>query len=194
MGVGELNAAGRHLQWRRAHDARQPGNLKKKKREWLTSLPKKKQYTAAAKSSTLDPTAKAIATLGALLQKDPKLAEILSAPTLVEADKKAIVDELTKQAGVQGPTIKNFLDTLAENNRLGLLGDVCEKFSTIISAARGEVEMKVTSAQVRASPFASFFFLPLSFCAAIGDASCPISGQTRAGEEGVSVESCVHAI
>ncbi|KFH48655.1 ATP synthase subunit-like protein [Hapsidospora chrysogenum ATCC 11550] len=104
-------------------------------------------YTAAAKSSTLDPTAKAIATLGALLQKDPKLAEILSAPTLVEADKKAIVDELTKQAGVQGPTIKNFLDTLAENNRLGLLGDVCEKFSTIISAVRGEVEMKVTSAQ-----------------------------------------------
>ncbi|KAL6855213.1 ATP synthase F0 subcomplex subunit OSCP atp5 [Amphichorda felina] len=104
-------------------------------------------YTAAAKSSTLDPTAKAISALGALLQKDVKLNEILSAPTLSSADKAAIVAELTKQSGAQDATVKNFLDTLAENNRLGLLGGVCEKFSTIISAARGEVEMKVTSAQ-----------------------------------------------
>lgn len=114
----------------------------------LTFLRQLPQYTAAAKSSTLDPTAKAISALGALLQKDVKLNEILSAPTLSSADKAAIVAELTKQSGAQDATVKNFLDTLAENNRLGLLGGVCEKFSTIISAARGEVEMKVTSAQV----------------------------------------------
>lgn len=56
--------------------------------------------------------------------------------------------ELVKQAGASGPTLKNFLDTLAENNRLGLLNGVIEKFGQIISAARGEVEMTVTSAQV----------------------------------------------
>lgn len=151
----ESSCSRRHLPWRRTRDAR---HQKESEEEASTAnVPCQKQYTAAAKSSTLDPTAKAIAALGALLQKDPKLAEILSAPTLTEADKKAIVTELTKQAGVQGATIKNFLDALAENNRLGLLGDVCDKFSTIISAARGEVEMKVTSAQVWASPFASFF-------------------------------------
>ena len=114
----------------------------------LTFLRQLPQYTAAAKSSTLDPTAKALSTLGALIQKDPKLGEILSAPTLSNADKSAIVAELTKQSGAQGATVKNFLDTLAENNRLGLLGSICEKFNTIVSAARGEVEMKVTSAQV----------------------------------------------
>ncbi|KAM5363565.1 hypothetical protein ACJZ2D_011949 [Fusarium nematophilum] len=107
----------------------------------------KTPYTAAVKTSSLDPTAAALANLGALLEKDPKLAAILSAPTLTEADKKTIVAELEKQAGAGNETVKNFLDTLAENNRLGLLPGVCEKFSSIISAARGEVEVTVTSAQ-----------------------------------------------
>ena len=116
------------------------------------------QYTAASKSSTLDPTAKALASLGNLVAKDPKLAAILNAPSLSPEDKTAIVAELSKQSGASTPTVKNFLDTLAENNRLGLLGGVCEKFSEIIAAARGEVEMKVTSAQVRLSlpPFDAF--------------------------------------
>jgi F-type H+-transporting ATPase subunit O len=113
----------------------------------LTTLSHCLQYTAAAKSSTLDPTAKALASLGALLEKDPKLSAILSAPTLNTDDKAAIVAELTKQSGASGPTVQNFLQTLAENNRLGLLGGVVEKFNEIISAARGEVEMRVTSAQ-----------------------------------------------
>ncbi|KAL6793559.1 ATP synthase delta subunit domain-containing protein [Trichoderma sp. SZMC 28013] len=104
-------------------------------------------YTAASKTSTLDATAKELAKLGGILDKDAKLAGILSAPTLTPADKSAIVAELVKQAGASGATLKNFLDTLAENNRLGLLKGVTEKFGQIIAAARGEVEMTVTSAQ-----------------------------------------------
>ncbi|KAJ4169417.1 ATP synthase F0 subcomplex subunit OSCP atp5 [Fusarium falciforme] len=104
-------------------------------------------YTAAVKTSSLDPTAAALSNLGALLEKDTKLAAILSAPTLTEADKKAIIEELAKKAGSGNETVKNFLETLAENNRLGLLPGVCDKFATIISAARGEVEVTVTSAQ-----------------------------------------------
>ncbi|KAJ3471174.1 ATP synthase F0 subcomplex subunit OSCP atp5 [Fusarium solani] len=104
-------------------------------------------YTAAVKTSSLDPTAAALSNLGALFEKDAKLAAILSAPTLTEADKKAIIEELAKKAGSGNETVKNFLETLAENNRLGLLPGVCDKFATIISAARGEVEVTVTSAQ-----------------------------------------------
>lgn len=44
-------------------------------------------------------------------------------------------------------TVKNFLKTLAENNRLGILQGVCEKFATLMGAARGEVDLTVTSAQ-----------------------------------------------
>jgi F-type H+-transporting ATPase subunit O len=85
--------------------------------------------------------------LGALIEKDPKLVAVLKTPTLADADKKAIVDELVKQINAKDETVKNFLATLAENNRLGLIPGVVDKFSTIISAARGEVELTVTSAQ-----------------------------------------------
>ena len=85
------------------------------------------------------------------MQKDPKLVTILKAPTLSVADKSAIVAELQKHTGASGETIKNFLATLAENNRLGLLPGVCGKFNELMSAARGEVELVITSAQVRAS-------------------------------------------
>ncbi|WYZ37491.1 hypothetical protein EsH8_II_000997 [Colletotrichum jinshuiense] len=104
-------------------------------------------YTAAVKSSSLDPTAKALSTLEALVAKDPKLSTILAAPTLSTEDKEAIVAELTKQAGAGSQeTVKNFLAALAENNRLGLLPGITQKFGEIMSAARGEVELIVTSA------------------------------------------------
>merc|ERR1712000_720548 len=115
-----------------------------------------RSFAAAANADAQPPVAvfgldgtyaTALSKLSALIAKDSKLSAILSAPTLSAEDKSAIVAELAKQSGAQGPTIKNFLDALAENNRLGLLGGVCEKFETIHSAARGEVEMTVTSAQ-----------------------------------------------
>lgn len=87
-----------------------------------------------------------------MIQKDSKLVSILETPTLSPADKSAIVAELQKNAG-SNDTVKNFLATLAENNRLGLLPGVCAKFAELISAARGEVEMVVTSAQVWDSGF-----------------------------------------
>ncbi|GKT98199.1 atp synthase delta subunit [Fusarium langsethiae] len=104
-------------------------------------------YTAAVKTSSVDAAADALVKLGALIEKDPKLVAVLKTPTLADADKKAIVDELVKQINAKDETVKNFLATLAENNRLGLIPGVVDKFSTIISAARGEVELTVTSAQ-----------------------------------------------
>ncbi|KAI0459011.1 ATP synthase delta subunit-domain-containing protein [Xylaria acuta] len=106
-------------------------------------------YTAAVKTSTLDPTARALSALGDLFAKDAKLASILATPTLSAGDRSAILAELQKNIGAAGSneTVKNFLSTLAENNRLALLKDVCDKFGQLISASRGEVEMIVTSAQ-----------------------------------------------
>jgi F-type H+-transporting ATPase subunit O len=65
-------------------------------------------------------------------------------------DKSQIIQELQKHMGAadKGDIVKNFLKTLAENNRLGILEGVCEKFTTLMGAARGEVEMTITSAQV----------------------------------------------
>ncbi|KAF4537345.1 ATP synthase subunit 5 [Lasiodiplodia theobromae] len=107
------------------------------------------QYTAAAKTSTLEPVSKALENLANVFKKDAKLAEVLSAPTLTESDKKQIVAELTKIVGTADKegVVKNFLETLAENNRLGVLQPVTEKFAQLMSAYRGEIELNVTSAQ-----------------------------------------------
>ncbi|KAJ9615148.1 ATP synthase F0 subcomplex subunit OSCP atp5 [Cladophialophora chaetospira] len=105
-------------------------------------------YTAAAKQSALDPTAKAIASLLQILQTDTKLPQILQAPTLSDKDKSQIIAELEKHTGGadKSGTVKNFLQALGENNRLGLLEGVCEKFGTLMRAQRGELELTVTSA------------------------------------------------
>ncbi|MCJ1448436.1 MAG: ATP synthase F0 subcomplex subunit OSCP atp5 [Stictis urceolatum] len=105
-------------------------------------------YTAAAKRSSLDSTSKALAALSDILKKDTKLPSILAAPSLSPDDKSQIVQELQKHTGGadKGDTVKNFLKTLADNNRLGILEGVCDKYTTLMGAARGEVEMTVTSA------------------------------------------------
>ncbi|OOF99575.1 hypothetical protein ASPCADRAFT_41243 [Aspergillus carbonarius ITEM 5010] len=105
-------------------------------------------YTASAKSANLDQTSKALASLGQLLKADRKLTGIISAPTLTVGDKQQIVQELQKVAGAdKADILKNFLNTLAENNRLGLLEGICEKFATLMGAHRGEIELNITSAQ-----------------------------------------------
>jgi F-type H+-transporting ATPase subunit O len=48
----------------------------------------------------------------------------------------------------KGDTVRNLLKTLAENNRLGILHDICEKFETLTGAAKGEIDLIVTSAAV----------------------------------------------
>lgn len=48
----------------------------------------------------------------------------------------------------KGETVKNFLKTLSDNNRLGILQDVCDKFGILMGAARGEIDLTVTSAGV----------------------------------------------
>lgn len=74
------------------------------------------------------------------------------APTLTSEDKQGIVAELTKHIGREDKegVVKNFLTTLAENNRLAVLQGVVEKYAILMGAQRGEVELTVTSAQVRA--------------------------------------------
>jgi F-type H+-transporting ATPase subunit O len=107
------------------------------------------KYTAAAKQQALDNVSRALENMSTTFKKDTKLQSILTAPTLSTSDKKQIVAEIQKSTGVQDKTntLTNFLNTLAENNRLSVLEGVCEKFAQIMSAARGEIEMTITSAQ-----------------------------------------------
>jgi F-type H+-transporting ATPase subunit O len=86
---------------------------------------------------------------------------LIAAPTLTDSDKSAIVQELEKHTGGadKSGTVKNFLQALAENNRLGLLEGVTDKFGTLMSAARGEMEVTITTASVSFAPFLRSWYL-----------------------------------
>ncbi|KAL2057042.1 hypothetical protein ABVK25_002781 [Lepraria finkii] len=105
-------------------------------------------YTAAVKSSSLETVSKSLAVLSEVFKKDKQLPIILTAPTLSVGDKSQIVQELQRHMGGQdkADTVKNFLKTMADNNRLGILEGVCEKFTTLMGAARGEIDLTITSA------------------------------------------------
>ncbi|KAK6360389.1 ATP synthase F0 subcomplex subunit OSCP atp5 [Orbilia blumenaviensis] len=106
-------------------------------------------YIASAKNSTLDTVDKSLKSLKTLLDKDPKLTSVISSPTLSASDKSSLVAEIQKAVpGASGDkNFKNLLEVLAENNRLGLLGGIAEKFGVLMGAHRGEVEATITSAQ-----------------------------------------------
>ena len=108
------------------------------------------QYTAAAKTSSLDAVSRAMENFQATFKKDKQLQKILSAPTLSIEDKQQIVQELQKHVGQDKEgIIKNFLNTLAQNNRMGVLEGVVNNFGILMGAHRGEIELVVTSAAVR---------------------------------------------
>ncbi|KAK9472382.1 putative atp synthase [Dipodascopsis tothii] len=103
-------------------------------------------YTASAKSSAQDATAKSLTSIKNLLAKDSKLGEILADPALSASDKTIIVETIISAVGTSDASVKNLLTVLAENNRLSMLPGIIEKYGTLMSAFKGEIEATVTSA------------------------------------------------
>lgn len=102
-------------------------------------------YTASVKNSSIETTEKSLAGLKGLIQKDDKLNTVLENPSLSSEDKKNLVDTITKSANVD-KTTANFLNLLAENNRLGIISGVVSQFEILSNAHHGIVEATVTSA------------------------------------------------
>jgi F-type H+-transporting ATPase subunit O len=70
---------------------------------------------------TLDLTSKAIINLSNIFIKDIKLIKVLLTLRLTDKDKFAIMAKLSKYISTTVATVKNLLQTLAKNNRLGYL-------------------------------------------------------------------------
>lgn len=69
----------------------------------------------------------------------------MSNPALSSQDKKVVVDTLSRASKAE-QTVSNFLNVLAENNRLSLLPAIADKFETLSNASKGIVEATITSA------------------------------------------------
>jgi len=71
---------------------------------------------------------------------------LLKNPLLTKQQKQNVVNELGTNQKANALTV-NTLSVLAENGRLGRLPGVMKSFGLLISAHRGEVKAKITSAK-----------------------------------------------
>ncbi|MGH8007992.1 MAG: ATP synthase F1 subunit delta [Candidatus Binatia bacterium] len=76
---------------------------------------------------------------------DPTLAQVLALPTLPLKTRKEIVEQLVKTLSLE-PLLSNFFRVLAENDRLGALGEVERAYQHLLERALGRVRATVRSA------------------------------------------------
>ncbi|CCJ30111.1 unnamed protein product [Pneumocystis jirovecii] len=101
-------------------------------------------YNAAMKNASLEKTEKQLSSLCSIINRDPKLSMVLNNPSLSFKDRSVIAEVLAKSLG-NDKLIFNFLEIVAEKNRLNLIKDIVKKFSYLMSAKKGEIEVIVTS-------------------------------------------------
>ena len=104
-------------------------------------------FTAASKETSIESASKSLAKLSETAQKDKKLNVILTNPALSAHDRKTVAQTLAKVDSNLDSTVRNFLNVLAENNRLDLLPKVSSQFNILADAYNGLVQGSVTSAQ-----------------------------------------------
>lgn len=86
------------------------------------------------------------------LDSDPKLQSVVVNPALSHREKLDVVQLLTQTGGGSAEAskaVKNLLEVMSENSRLGHLNGVVNAFEKIMRAHKGEVDVVVTSSQVR---------------------------------------------
>lgn len=99
------------------------------------------------KNASLEKTEKQLSSLCSIINRDPKLSMVLNNPSLSFKDRSVIAEVLAKSLG-NDKLIFNFLEIVAEKNRLNLIKDIVKKFSYLMSAKKGEIEVIVTSVSV----------------------------------------------
>lgn len=102
-------------------------------------------YKSAVSLKQYEQSYKSLETIKENLAKDNgKLAGLISNPTLNSEERAAFVQALDKSAAVP---VKNFLNILAENNRLNLLPSIISDFEKLNLAHNNIVNCKVFSVE-----------------------------------------------
>ncbi|GAB6030977.1 ATP synthase subunit O, mitochondrial [Chamberlinius hualienensis] len=103
-------------------------------------------YSAAVKQKKLETVEKDLKEFKNLLKTDSKLAEFMDNPVLKRQLKRdAIIDVLNKKKSCD--LTVNALTLMADNGRFDKLDGLCNAFSKIMSAYRGEVVCEIISAK-----------------------------------------------
>lgn len=102
-------------------------------------------YELASESKAVTAVEGDLDKLGAAILGNADLAALIRNPQIGRDAAAAAMAEVGKVLGLHQLT-QNFIGVLASNRRLATLPDVVRAFSTIATAARGEVTAEVTSA------------------------------------------------
>merc|ERR550534_3615432 len=100
-------------------------------------------YSAAVKADAKENVANDLKLLGDLLASSSTIADYMTDPFI---DSNAKLESLSEAAAGMAQTSLNLFGVLAENYRLGLIGEVSEIFGRLMSAERGEIPASVTTA------------------------------------------------
>merc|ERR1711931_24277 len=102
-------------------------------------------YSAAVKADAKENVANDLKLLGDLLASSSTIADYMTDPFIDSNAKLESLSEVAAAAGM-AQTSLNLFGVLAENYRLGLIGEVSEIFGRLMSAERGEIPASVTTA------------------------------------------------
>lgn len=101
-------------------------------------------YSAASKTGTIELVSNDLQVFSGLLQ-NRTVSDYMTDPFIASETK---LDMLKGSVGEDMiDTSVNFFALLAENNRLDMLGEVGEMFTRLLSAAKGEVPIQITTAE-----------------------------------------------
>ena len=81
---------------------------------------------------------------------DPRVARLLNHPLVTGEQLVALLVDVSKKAA--GEAGRNFLRTLAENRRLGLLPEIAAQFEVLRADVEGVVDVEVIAAREIAAP------------------------------------------
>lgn len=108
-------------------------------------------YSVAAKANQLEAVEKELLTLEATIAQEPNFASFLKDPTVARASKKEDISKVMEQGKFSKP-VAGLFEVLAENGRLPDALGVIGSYKLLMSAYRGEVHAKVTSADALSKP------------------------------------------
>ncbi|TMW58113.1 hypothetical protein Poli38472_011701 [Pythium oligandrum] len=102
-------------------------------------------YSVAAKQNKLDAVEKELLSIEETINKEPNFASFLKDPTIARGSKKEDISKVMEQGKFSKP-VAGLFEVLAENGRLPEALGVISSYKQLMSAFRGEVKAKVTSA------------------------------------------------
>lgn len=102
-------------------------------------------YDLGADAKALDPTARDLRDLQAMIAGSADLQRLIRSPVMTRGDQWKVMESVLRKAKA-GDLSRRFIGVVADNRRLFALPAIIERFLRLLAERRGEVTAEVTTA------------------------------------------------